>query len=354
MHLPATRRRRPRASSVVAACAAFLAAALAFAASAGAARGEDREGITVNGSGEVKGRPTQVQITATVSGDAELAADAIVKYRDARRRGMEALERLKMENLVIESDGFAVNQGVDANAQQMMMRGMATASVKQHVTVVERMRLLIKTPQNLEPEGLMDTVLKVIDTARDAGLTVGPAVPTNYYQWQYYNQTGEGGSMVSFRIPDPAALRDEAYKLAMDDARKKAKRLADLAGVRLAGITSVTDSVPVKDNNSQQMYMMYAYGGMPPRTDDSNLSSNVFGDIKVTVNLTVQFRIAEGEGTAAGDRGDAVGAAAGGEATEAADQPDQPAPPRGGANNRRGKARRPANADAESQPAASE
>src|SRR4051812_24848927 len=38
------------------------------------------EGISVAGSGEIKAKPKVVEINATVTGDAELAADAIVKY----------------------------------------------------------------------------------------------------------------------------------------------------------------------------------------------------------------------------------------------------------------------------------
>src|SRR5437762_12046832 len=71
------------------------------------------EGISVAGSGEVKAKPKVVEINATVSGDAELAADAIVKYRDARRRAVDALNGLKLEGLKIDTNGFPGAQGLE-------------------------------------------------------------------------------------------------------------------------------------------------------------------------------------------------------------------------------------------------
>ena len=282
-----------------------LALTAAVAARPAAAADEQGDGITVAGEGEVKGKPTVIEIGATISGNAELAADAIVKYRDAKRRATEALEKLMMDNLKIESDGFAVNQSIDQQAQQMMMRGMSTTPGKVQVEVLEQMKLTITGVDTLEPEQMMDTVLRVVDTSRDAGLAVGPAVPTNYYQYNYYYQN-ENSSLVSFRIDDPAALREQAYELAMDDARAKAQRLADLAGVKLGRILSIKDAVPVSDSSGQNAYMMAAYG-MPTRTDDKDLTSSTFSEIALKVHLTVQFAIAEGEpeAGAAAERGEA-------------------------------------------------
>src|SRR5450432_580340 len=86
----------------------------------------------------------------------------------------------------------------------------------------------------------METTLKLIDFARDNGLQVGPG-SMNYYQVQMAMQSGAGMSMIAFKIPDPAPLREKAYKLAIDDARSKATRLAELSGVKLGRILSVTD-----------------------------------------------------------------------------------------------------------------
>ena len=91
-----------------------------------AVRAEDASGITVSGSGKASAKPTSVEIPCIVSGDAELTADAIVKYRDARKRAVDAIQGLKIAGLTVESKGYSVRDYVDAVAQQQaMMRGQA-------------------------------------------------------------------------------------------------------------------------------------------------------------------------------------------------------------------------------------
>src|SRR4051812_36487033 len=104
---------RPRWRALAAFLSLWLVAAVAHAEQQGGSSSDQGgsgagEGISVAGSGEVKAKPTTVELNATVSGDAELAADAIVKYRDARRRAVEALNGLKLEGLKVEGGGFSV------------------------------------------------------------------------------------------------------------------------------------------------------------------------------------------------------------------------------------------------------
>ena len=260
--------------------------ALLLAPVAGAADG-DGSTITVIGSGEAKGRPTSVEMSGIVTGEAELAADAEVKFKDTRRRAVKAIEELKIPSLTIESKGFTLNQGMDPNAQQMMMRGMAPSTSKQRVQVTEPLRLVIKGVDKMNDEDLMNTVLKVIDAGRDAGLTVGGPMPQNYYQMQMMMQQGNAPGMASFKISDPAALREEAYAKAIENARSKAERLARLAGVKLGRVRSVQDSVV----QAPQAQVVYVYGNQTQQTGENELASPVAGDITMNVRLTVQFAI---------------------------------------------------------------
>lgn len=252
------------------------------------------QGISVAGTGEVKAKPKVVQIDATVTGDAELAADAIVKYRDARRRAVDALNGLKLEGLKIDTNGFAVAQGIDQAQMQAMMQGNAAPAGKQRVNVSEQLKLNLSGLERYKDEELMDIVLKVLDTGRDAGLVIGPR---NLYETQMYYNSGRGtqANLVAFKLVDTDALREQAYKMAMDDARKKAERLAALAGVKLGRILSVKDAVAVGGSGGsspQQMAMMAMYGVVAP-PEQQELTSNVFKEISVKVNLAVQFEIAK-------------------------------------------------------------
>jgi uncharacterized protein YggE len=295
-------RRTTRRSTLTTLVVLAAAAALALGPAAAVTRAEDQpgnagEGISVAGSGEVKAKPKVVEINATVTGDAELAADAIVKYRDARRRAVDALNGLKLEGLKIDTNGFSVAQGVDSAQMQAMMQGNAAPAGKQRVSVTEQLKLNLAVSDKAKDEELMDTVLKVLDTGRDAGLVIGRAAPRNYYEMQmFYNSGGaQQGNLVAFKLTDTDGLREQAYKLAMEDAKKKAERLANLAGVKLGRIISVKDAVAVGGGgsaNAPQMAMMAMYGVAAP-PEQQELTSGVFKEIAVKVNLAVQFEIAK-------------------------------------------------------------
>jgi uncharacterized protein YggE len=248
-----------------------------------AARAQDNSGITVSGSGKASGKPTVIEIPCLVSGDAELTADALVKYRDARKHAVEAIDGLKIPGLSIESKGYSVKDYVDQTAQQQaMMRGQGVVSSKQKISVVEQLKIVIKDADKMDQSTVMDTMLKVLDTVRDAGLTLGDGTPRNV---NYYPPPPLP-ALINFKIADSSALREAAYKQAMEDARTQAQKLADLAGVKLGRIISVHDAGqkagrPNQDEN----------GSPQPSSDE--LVSSTFDEIPLAVKLTVQFEIAK-------------------------------------------------------------
>ncbi len=261
---------------------AALGLALSFLLAGITIAAEAQTGILVTGNGEAKGKPTSIEIGATISGDAELAADAIVKYRDSKKSAIKALEALKLPSLVIESSGYSITQGIDPQAQMMAMRGMAvqTGNNRQRVAVIEQMKIRLKDLDKLKDDTLMETVLKVLDTARDAGLTVGPKQMSPYYQPQV-----QAPSIVTFKIQDISELREQAYKLAMDDARAKAERLAKLSNVKLGRVVTVQDN-----NNQRPAQPQVVYYGMV-QTGEDELASGSFSEITMKVVLNVQFEI---------------------------------------------------------------
>jgi uncharacterized protein YggE len=246
-------------------------------------------GITVSGSGTVKSKPTEIEIGAMISGEAELTNDALVKYRDAKKRAIAAVDGLKMKEVSVESNGVSINQAYDPNAQQMMMQGRATNIGKPKVQASESLKIVMKGVDKLQTDALLDTVMKVIDTGRDAGLQIGPPTPMNYYQMQQMMQQGQGMTMLQFKISDPAKQREEAYKQAMDDAKAKAKRLAELAGVKLGRIVAVQDGPAIRTDNQMAQYMYN--NGMAQPSDPSEMVSQMLTDISLKVTLTVQFEI---------------------------------------------------------------
>ena len=157
------------------------------------------------------------------------------------------------------------------------------------MVIIEQLKLVIKDADRMEPEKLMDAILRVVDTARDAGLIMGGPVRGDYYEMQAMAQTGVGPSIMSFTIPDPEQLRAQAYKQAVEDARAQAKRLADLAGVKLGRILAIRD-LGGQIVNPQNPYVV-PVPGTAAGAASKELSSAMFGEIPVKANLAVQFDI---------------------------------------------------------------
>ena len=199
---------------------AALASVLIFSGAL-AARGQSVEGIVVQGAGVAKGRPTQVELAGTISAEAELAADATVKYRDAKKRAVSTMEGLRNPSLSLDFSGFAINSALDANTQMMIQRGQMAGAPKTKIQVAESCRIILKDIDKIPPESLMDTLLKIVDTAKDAGFQFGSVASNNYYEQQA--RAAFGNALVSFKIADNTPLRDGAYKIALEDAKAKAQ-----------------------------------------------------------------------------------------------------------------------------------
>lgn len=252
----------------------------------------DNEGITVTAVGTAKAKATSVELSTNVSANAELTADALVKFKDAKAKAVAALEGLKFSQLKIEPQGVAMNLAIDQQQQMRMMQGMGgTSTSKPRIEVAEQLKLVIKDVDKLQPQETLDMVLKVVDTIRDAGLNVGPPPPTNYYQMQIQAQSGRGAAVVSFRVDDADPVREKAYQEAVDAARKKAEKLASLSGVKLGPVLSVKEG-PAQDAQNFNPYR-YAYGLMGNDNEQSEVSGPVLGEIPVKIMLTMQFGIAK-------------------------------------------------------------
>ena len=251
---------------------------------------ETSQGISVSGTGTVKAKPSVVEIGATITADAELAADANVKFRDARKKAMATIDAMKNPDLSVESQGVFLTEATDANAQMQMMRGMTPDTSKQKVQVSESFRLILKNADKLDSEKLLETVLKLVDAGRDAGMQIGPPPPASYYELQIRQQRGENSALAILKIPDISSIQEDAYKQAIDDARSKAERIAKLSGVKLGGVLSVHDQGTMHVNSSINPYYEMMAETQNPAPGKEASGSN-FAEIPITVHVQVQFGI---------------------------------------------------------------
>ncbi|MBX3442205.1 MAG: SIMPL domain-containing protein [Planctomyces sp.] len=264
-------------------------AALLLSMGAAALRAQDfapSRGILVAGRGEAKSKPNVVELSGTVTGEAELASDAITKYRDNRQRAVDAVENLKIENLSIEGGGVAINSSLSAAAMQAMAQGMpATGTGNNRLQVSEPLKIRIEGVDKLTTEELLETLVRIVDAGKDAGVAIGPQVEYNPYV--YNPRQGQASSLATFRMSDISELRQQAYEGAIKDARTQAERLAKLSGVTLGRVTSVREGT---QQNQTQMNVMYYYGAQSASEPDA-YSTGKLEQITVSVVLQVEFAI---------------------------------------------------------------
>ena len=274
---------------------------------AGSARGQSQniEGVTVAGKATVMARPNAVEIDLSVSAGSELTADAIVKYRDARRKLRDAFAALKLTNIAVEERGLKVDQK-GSQASPYFFDYQPNQRTKTEVQLSRNLVVRGNELRKMDEDAVLQLVAKLLDVAQDAGGHVGPQQEQNdYYSWRFGSQSN---SLVRFVVDDFEKLEEEAYDKAIADARARAERLARLSKVELGPIVAIREIVVPGDvpANSQDDSPYYFYRPAQQPKDDpprKRLETSKFQDIPVRVELLVRFDIhtkAEGKGRTTG------------------------------------------------------
>lgn len=201
-------------------------------------------GITVEGTGRASLRATALVVRMRAQAEAPGAEDAQAQLVDFRRRTTAAFAALDASahgagELALEPQGARVVwvEGMDAEANGMFMgRGQAvpTESV---VRYREEYRLRVDGADALDADAREALVATIVDTALDLGLQL----PQGARVQNYYGQEAPyPGEVFELLLPERAAVEREAYRAAMDAARRRALDLAEAGGVGLGAPASVT------------------------------------------------------------------------------------------------------------------
>ena len=268
----------------------FILAACDFL-SVGGASGRAQElrprttGISVIGVGEVKIRPNLIELEGKVSGAAELANDAAVKYRSNRKQAIDTIEAAQVPGLKVQPGKVEITSAADPSAMQAMMRGMPAQTSNQQLTFVEPLVLRVEGVDSLTDEQVMERVVKVFDVCKDAGLAFG----TPQYNPYYGGFQGTGG-LITFKLANEEEARGQAMEKAMASAKSQAERLAKLSGAKLGKVKSIREGAPPTQSNP---YPYVIYGYVPPTSDKSKYSTPNLEPIPVSCTLEVEFEIGE-------------------------------------------------------------
>ncbi len=239
------------------------------------------EGFTVAGKGHVAGRPDKFEIELEVSAASELTADAVVKYRDAKRRIHEAFTALKLANVAVDERGLLVDQ-------KGMMQSpyffdyQPNARTKTEVQLTRKLVVKATDIRKMDEESVLQLVGRLLDVAQDAGAKVGGQGEFSPYYYYRYGGSPTTG-LVRFVLDDFDKLQEQAYEKAIADARARAERLARLSRVELGPIVAIRELVVPGEGNANADSQDDA-----PR---KRLVTPRFQEIPVRVELVVRFAV---------------------------------------------------------------
>ncbi len=246
--------------------------------------------ITVTGAGEIHARPSVVELVGIVKGDAELAEDAVVKYRDNRRRAVEAIEALAIDGLTIVGGGVSIKSGTEGDAQAAML-GRAMTVGSQKLAVTEPLTIRIEGIEKLSTEELIGILVRIVDAGKDAGVQIGGRQPS-YLELQMGVPAEQ--TLATFRLSQADGLQKEAYRAAVENARAQAEQLAELAGVRLGPVVKIDDATrPAGESNEETprdyWSLLYSLSNSP--NSKEGYSSQELAEIPVRAVLRISFAI---------------------------------------------------------------
>jgi len=284
-----SKNQKPKSKIVL---ALLLAACMAWSSLLVAAE----QGISVSGTGEVLAKPSHVEIDVSAAAAAELTADAIQKYRDSLRRTTEAFGKLDMKGLKIEQRELSFANSTPGGGAAGMVAGLVgggAPAAKPQVDISRSLRLVLEGIDQMEEAALMETIGTLLDTARDAGATIGQSSSSSALLAQMMGRQAGSTSMVTFVVDNAAQQHEKAYQQAFAEAKSRATRLAKLAGAKLGSVISIEEAADAsKDDASvQEQLITTIYGiGSKPK-GGIRLTSDKLGDIPVRVTLRVRFSL---------------------------------------------------------------
>lgn len=261
--------------------ALLVAGLLLGTATAGLPAAEGKR-LAVNGTGHVEVRPDVMELSATVTANAELTSDALKKFRENRRRGVEAVNKLKVKGLETKGSGISILSNATIQQFQQNFGNAQQQMSPTHTTFSETITFMVPGIDRLSDEQTQELATKILDAAKDAGLSMGQSFDPyrRYYDYSTYRP-----QIVFFRVENADEARQKALDLAAQDARKKAERMAKRMGVTLGKAVSVREGSNRPGNVVQQ------YPGVRSNEPSKSEVSAALHGVTIEATLSVEYEI---------------------------------------------------------------
>jgi uncharacterized protein YggE len=208
--------------------------------------------LAVNGTGRIEVRPDAMEVFATVTASGELTSDALKKFRANRRRGVDAINKLKIDGLEVKGSGMSVISNAMVQQFQQRFGNMQQGNATQ-TTFNETLTFAVPGIDRLSDDKVQDLATKILDAAKDAGLTLGHPNDQNPY---YVNYNSYKPQIVFFRLTNPDAVRQKALDLAAKDARSKAEQMAKRMDLSIGKAIQVRDGMTRQVGNNRQVVVV--------------------------------------------------------------------------------------------------
>jgi len=168
--------------------------------------------ITVVGQGSVRVKPDLAQVSIGVNTSAESISQAVTDNETKMTAILAALEKAGVAEKDIQTMNYSIQ--LDNSQGPIPAAGSSTEPTKPTYTVSNMVNVTVRN---------LDSVGDVLDAAIAAGAN---------------NIWG-----ISFSVSDSTTAQSDARAKAIDDAKARAQALADLNGVKLGPVMSVSEIV---------------------------------------------------------------------------------------------------------------
>jgi len=216
----------------------------------GSISANQQAGIWVSGEGKVSVAPDVTNLSLGIEAQASTVAEAQNQANEAMNKVMNALTANGIDSKDIQTRYFNIQKVTRWDQDQ-----------QQEITVGYRVTNLVNT--------------KIRDVAK-AGVIIDEV-------------TKAGGDLtrvdsISFTIDNPTPYYDKAREKAMADAKDKAKRLAELAGVKLGKATYIAES-------GGQVNPPVPMPVMKVAAEESAVTPISTGELEIILNIQVVYAI---------------------------------------------------------------
>ncbi|MEE9392477.1 MAG: SIMPL domain-containing protein [Planctomycetota bacterium] len=197
------------------------------------------QGISVNGHASVPTKAVRLVVRGKLEVKAEMAGDALQEFANARARVLKTLGGLEIQGLSVSGAGLKVAiKDAAGGGQHNPFGGGGAAEPEPEVVITEMIDIRVVGLDKMDDKAQRSLIAKILDESKEAGLDFLGGGSN-----QVWNSPPTKKSLanpgIAYGLPPAAEIEDQAFKIALDDARARADRLARLAGVTLGPVTSI-------------------------------------------------------------------------------------------------------------------